>query len=150
MRFPGIAYSFMRGTDVSGPTALILSRHFQFSGGGLTVIEFFFSDLAKDRVLVLTNVDVESDPGNTQHVIRMKLQALAQGEENFTIKALNFVPAADEIKNLEWQGEIYIQGGGPGKDTVRVFTQFNTAVNANSMTVGLHGIIIPRGNLGGF
>jgi len=148
--FPGIAYAFQRPTDVSGPTALILSRHFQISGGGLTLLEVFFSDLAKDRVLVLTNVTIQANPGATQAVNQLKVQGLAQGQENFGIDQREPLRTADQNETLNWQGEVYLQGGGPGTDTVRMFAAFNGAANANAITVGLHGIIIPRGNLGGF
>ena len=150
MRFPGIAYSFQRPTDVNTPTALILSRHFQISGGGLTLLEFLFSDLAKDRVLVLTNVSVIAQPGAAQFVREMKIQAFSQGVENFNVDQRLPLGVVDQDEVLNWQGEVYIQGGGPDTDTIRIFTFYNSAVAANAMTVGIHGIIIPRGNLGGF
>lgn len=149
MRFPGIAYSFQRPTDVNTPTALILSRHFQVSTSS-SILEFFFSNLAKDRVLVLTNVSVIANPGGAQIVVELAIQAFSQGVENFNIDRRE--PAADPGINkvLNWQGEIYIQGGGPDTDTLRIFTFYDSPVLANAMTVGVHGIIIPRGNLGGF
>lgn len=149
MRFPGIAYSFQRPTDVNTPTALILSRHFQISTSS-SLLEFLFSDLAKDRVLVLTNVSVIANPGGAQIVLELAIQAFSQGVENFNIDRRE--PAADPGINkvLNWQGEIYIQGGGPGTNTLRIFTFYDAPILANSMTVGVHGIIIPRGNLGGF
>jgi len=147
--FPGIAYAFQRPTDVSGPTALILSRHFQVSTSA-SLLEFKFSDLSKDRVLVLTNVAVIANPGGAQIVLEMAIQGLSQGQENFNIDRRE--PAADPGINkvLNWQGEVYIQGGGPNTDTLRIFTFYDAPVSANTMTVGIHGIIIPRGNLGGF
>ena len=147
--FPGIAYAFQRPTDTAGPTALILSRHFQ-SSSGITLVEFLFSDLSKDRVLVLTNVSIIADPGAAQGVREIKIQALSQGQENFTIDARIPLNIADQIEVLNWQGEVYIQGGGPGTNTLRIFSFYSAAVAANTMTVGIHGIIIPRGNLGGF
>ena len=150
MRFPGIAYSFMRGTDTSGPTALILSRHLQISGGGSVILELFFTELAKDRVLVLTNVAVSAEPGASQKVRVVKIQAFSQGIENFNVAQFQPGEVADLDESLNWQGEVYIQGGGPGTNTVRVFAEFSGFANANALTVGLHGIIIPRGNLGGF
>jgi len=150
VRFPGITYSFQRPTDTNSPTALILSRHFQISGGGSSLLEFLFSDLSKDRVLVLTNVSVIANPGGAQIVLEMAIQGLSQGQENFNIDRRE--PAADPGINkvLNWQGEVYIMGGGPGTDTLRIFTFYDSPVVSNAMTVGIHGIIIPRGNLGGF
>lgn len=147
-RFPGIAYSFARPTDTSGPTALILSRHLQLSAGQ-ALIELLFTDLAKDRVLVLTNATIQAIPGATQTVLQMKLQAFSQGVENVNIEQQNFT-GADINRQLNWQGEFYIQGGGPGTSTVRTFGFFDAFAAANVVTVGIHGIIIPRGNLGGF
>lgn len=139
----------MRDTDVSGPTALILSRHFQLSAGA-TLLEFFFSDLPKDRVLVLSNVSLLAAPGATQAGRAMSIQAFSQGVENFNIDQRIPLFVADINQVLNWQGEVYIQGGGPGTDTLRIFTVFSAGANANAITVGVHGMIIPRGNLGGF
>lgn len=149
MRFPGIAYSFMRDTDTAGPTALILSRHLQVSSAAVQ-LEQFFANLPKDRILVLTNVSVASDPGSGQAISEIAIQGLSQGITNFTVARL-LPPITTALnRDLNWQGEVYIQGGGPGTNTVRMFTQFDAGANANLMTVGLHGIIIPRGNMGGF
>lgn len=149
MRFPEIAYAFKLPTDVAGPTALILSKHLQISTGATTV-EQFITGLAKDRVLVLTNVSIKADPGAGQSNLQIKIQGFSQGIENFNIDQRNFVAAADENHELNWQGEVYIQGGGPALNNVRLFSTYSSAVAANTMTVGVHGIIIPRGNLGGF
>jgi hypothetical protein len=150
MRFPGIAYSFMRPTDTAGPTALILSRHQSISGGGLSLIEFFFRDLSKDRILVLTNVALKAAPGLAQFVLDLKIEGVSQGELNFEIMQRTPLRTIDQDEDLNWQGEVYIQGGGPGTDTLRIFASFNSAVAANTAVVGFHGIIIPRGNMGGF
>lgn len=150
MRFPGITYAFKRPTDVNSPTALILSRHFQVSGGGLSLLEFLFSDLPKDRVLVLTNVSVVAAPGLAQSVVEIKIQGFSQGVENFNIDQRIPPSTVDIVEVLNWQGEVYIMGGGPGTNTLRVFGFFSAFANSNALTVGVHGIIIPRGNLGGF
>jgi len=150
VRFPGITYAFKRPTDTNSPTALILSRHFQVSGGGLSLLEFVFDQLPKDRVLVLTNVSLIAQPGAAQFVREMKIQAFSQGVENYNVDQRLPLGVVDQDEVLNWQGEVYIQGGGPGTDTVRVFAFFNASAAANAITVGLHGIIIPRGNLGGF
>jgi len=149
MRFPGIAYSFMRGTDVAGPTALIVSRAFSVSTSA-ALLEFFFSELDKDRVLVLTNVSVVARPGTGQNVVEIAVQGVSQGELIFDISREEPRLSNDQETTLNWDGEVYIQGGGDSTDTVRVFVLFNSPTNANTMTVGLHGIVIPRGNLGGF
>jgi len=139
----------MRDTDVSGPTALILSRNFQLSTGA-QLVEFLFQDLPKDRVLVLTNVGMVATPGAAQNVLELVIQGVSQGVENFNI--LREEPRVGVAVNAaaNWQGEVYIQGGGPGTDTVRIFGFFDAAANANTITIGMHGIVIPRGNLGGF
>ena len=149
MRFPGIAYSFMRDTDVAGPTALILSRHFQISAAA-AFQEFNFGNLAKDRVLVLTNVAIIANPGGAQIVEEVALQGISQGELNFNIERQEPVLGGGISATLNWQGEVYIQGGGDGTNTVRMFASYDAGVSNNTITVGLHGIIIPRGNLGGF
>lgn len=149
MRFPGIAYSFQRPTDVAGPTALILSRHAEVASA-LSVQIFTFGDLAKDRVLVLTNLTVKAKPGAAQFVTEIQVQAFSQGESSFNVAQETPTGIVNQSEVLNWQGEVYIQGGGPATQTINIFTFFNASVTVNTMRLGLHGIIIPRGNLGGF
>ena len=149
MRFPGIAYQFVAATDTAGPTALIVSRHNQISTSA-NLLEHFFTDLPKDRILVLTNVSLKANPGTGNSAVQIKIQGFSQGVENFNIAQLEPDLGADKEAVLNWQGEVYIQGGGVGTNTLRFMTFYDLAVNANSQTLGFHGIVIPRGNMGGF
>lgn len=149
MRAPGITYQFASPKDVAGPSFEILSRHLQISTG-LVVVETLLTDLAKDRILCFNNAAVRADPGAAQNVIAIQIQGVTQTGENFVIASFDAALTADKIEDLNWAGSVYLLGGGPGTTTLRVFSSYNSGAAANTMTVGLHGIVIPRGNAGAF
>jgi len=149
VRAPGITYRFTSPIDTAGPSFEIFSRHLQISTG-LVVLEQIFAGLSKDRILVLTNVAVRADPGATQNVIAIQIQGITQAGLNFVIAAFDSLAVADQRETLNWDGAVYIQGGGDDADSVRVFSSYDAGAVANTMTVGLHGIIIPSGNAAAF
>ena len=149
MFVPDITYRFVAPTDTSGPTFEIVSRQESLSGGpALTVLTL--SDIPKDRILVLSNCELIGIPGATQNVLEMKIQGVTQAGLIFDIDADVRAGNADDSRDIGWHGQIWIQGGGDGTDTVRVSVLFNAVVNANTVTVGIHGIIIPHGNAGAY
>ena len=149
MRAPGITYAFTSSKDVAGPQFEILSRHDQISASSL-ILETLITDLPKDKILVLTNVSVAADPGAAQGVVELAIQGVTQAGLNFTIARKLPIGTTGESDELNWDGEVYIQGGGDGATSVRVISVFGTDTNANLSTVGIHGIVIPHGNAGAF
>jgi len=146
---PELAYQFIAGTDTAGPTFQIFSHH-EARSTGLVIVDILISNIPKDRILVLNNASMRSDPGVGQNCIELALQGITQAGQNFRIFAFDAPGTADVIEALNWQGDVWIPGGGDGRDSVRIFGSFSSGANANTITVGLHGKIIPRGNAGAF
>lgn len=149
MRVPEITYGFASPTDTAGVTFEILSRQFSTSGAANPVL-FLLSSFPKDRILVITNIAFAAHPGATQNVEELKIQGVTQAGLIFDIATDVLIHAADEEVSLNWDGEVYIQGGGDGRDSLRVSALFNSGAVANTATIGWQGIIIPHGNAGAF
>lgn len=149
MLVPDIAYRFVAPTDTAGPSFEILSRQQSLSGGPILTV-LTVSDIPKDRILVLSNVELIGEPGATQNVEEMKIQGVTQAGLIFDIDADVRSGSADDSRDIGWHGQVWIQGGGDGNDTVRTTVLFNSVTNANTVTVGIHGIIVPHGNAGAF
>lgn len=149
MRAPSPTYVFTSPTDVAGPTFEPLSRAFQ-TGGAFLLIEHLLSDVPKDRVLVFTNATVQALPGATQAVTEIKIQIVTQTGLVVDIATDSGPQTADLIRDLNWEGSVYVAGGGDGARTLRIIASFDANANANTATAGIHGIIIPRGNIGAF
>ncbi len=149
MRAPGITYAFASPIDTAGQTFEILTRQDQLSAG----VAFFsrvLTGLGKDRILVLTNVTLTAEPGATQFVDELRIQGVTHTGVIFDLATDVFIHAVDEQVSLNWEGEIYIPGGGTDADFVRNTANFNAGVNANLVTNSWHGIVIPRGNSAAF
>jgi len=149
VRVPEITYGFTSGTDVAGVTFEILSRQLSASQSTNPIV-FLLNDIPKGRILVLTNVALTGQPGATQLVDEMRIQAVTQAGLIYDIKTDVLVHAADEEVSLNWDGEIYIQGAGDGNTSLRAIVTYDSGTNANTSTVGWAGIIIPHGNVGAF
>lgn len=145
MRAPGITYQFVREKDTAGPSFEVANRTLQESGSN-NPIELVFNDLAKDKILVLTNVTVDANPGATQFVTDLLINGRTGTGTEFGIARATPVFNADESHSLNWSGSVYIIGNQAGEDSLRFRAFFNANANANAFTVSWSGIIIPRGN----
>jgi len=149
VRAPENTYIFTSPTDVAGPTLGILSRHFQVSAS-TTLHVFTFSELAKDRILVLNNVTVAADPGATQVVLALAVEGITQAGLNFSIALKRTEEVADQQEALNWSGEVWIQGAGVGNDSLRITALYDVGTNSNAMLLGFAGLVIPHGNASAF
>lgn len=149
MRAPDITYGYTAPTDTAGPTFEVVARTIQLSSGALT-IDFNELQLPKDRIFVLTNVSMHASPGATQSVALMFVQIRTQTGVLIDIAREDFVLLANQFQNLNWDGEVYVQGGGPPASSLRLFGQFNADANANLLVASYTGIVIPHGNAGAF
>ncbi len=149
MRAPGITYSFANRKDVSGPTMEVLSTN-EFLINNSTSQFIRLADLPKDRALVLTNVSITGEPGLAQFVTQIFLQGRTATELFFEIARLGFAPEVDRIHNLNWEGEVFILGGGDGSVQLSADVLYDAGVATNRMEASFHGIIIPRGNIAPF
>jgi len=149
MLTPDLTYSFRAPKDVSGPTFEVLTRQFDLSDTSATLI-FTFDDLPKDRMLVLSNVAILANPGAGQSVIGMGLHGITAAGMQFDISRFAQAIVADLTESFNWQGQVFITGGGRGTTCVRITVSFSSGVAANTCAVGIHGVVIPRANAGPF
>lgn len=150
MRAPEITYGYTAPTDTAGPTFELFTRNESISGGASALSVLTFGDIPKDRILVLSNVALTADPGNAQFIDEMRIQGITQAGLIFDIATDIVVKAANIEASLNWDGAVYIQGGGLGNDSIRVLASFDAFANANLLAVGLHGVVIPHGNVASF
>jgi len=146
VRAPDITYGFSVAKDTAGPTFEIFHAIDQRSGG-VSVDEFVQTGLAKDRALVLTNATVTANPGSSQLVVEMKIQIVTHTGVivDLQVDTLNRTGGDDAFMN--WQGEVYLLGGGDGADFLRSFAQYSSVTVANTTTVSWSGVVVPRGNI---
>jgi len=146
---PDITYQFAQAKDTAGPSFEVLSRQQSLSASA-NLIEILFTDLPKDRVLVLTNVSMNNNPGTTQFQLEIRAQAGTQGGALVDIVSDVVNKGASIQAGLNWQGVFYIMGLGIGETALRLFASYNSGAVANTLDVNFHGIVIPRGNAGAF
>lgn len=149
MFVPEISYRYIYPKDVAGPTFEILSRLIVTSIANATATAVI-QGIPKDRILVLANVSVEIVPGATQAATAARVRAFTSAAAAFLIEHNVYPATADAIEVLNWTGSIFIPGRGEDETTVEVSAFFDAGVNANVTTVGVHGIVIPRGNSAAF
>jgi len=146
---PDITYSFRRAKDVSGPTFEILCRRLS-SATAAAAQTVVISDLAKDKMLVLSNVSLVGIPGATQGVTNMSFSGVTPGGLIFAIARFNEALVADLNRQLSWAGTIYLTGGGAGVDILTFTANFDAGAASNQILVGVHGVVIPKANAGPF
>jgi len=149
VRAPDATYVFTSPTDVAGPTFEMLHRQFTATLAG-TIITTNLNDFAKDRVLVLTNVSVLALPAATQACEQIRVAVSTQSGLLMDVAIFGDLPIADKPQTLKWDGAVYVLGSGVGNTTVRITTTFDAGVGFNVVNIGIHGIVIPRGNIAAF
>lgn len=149
MLTPDFTYAFRQPKDVSGPTFEPYLRQgvVQATSGGLT---FTLIDLPRDRMLVLSNVVMLGLPGATQACTAFALSATTAAGLQMEIARENFPVVADLRRTLNWQGQIFILGGGLATTLLTAVATFDAGVNQNEIRVGVHGVVIPRANASPF
>lgn len=149
MDAPDSTYRYAYPKDIAGQTFETLSRAVSNTATA-AVRTFTFVDLSKDKVLVLTNVSVDGDPGAGQNVVSLRVEGFTAALLGFTIAVVIPPGTADVTEELNWQGAVYLPGGGDGTTQVQIAVVFNAGIASNALRASLHGIIIPRGNVAQF
>ena len=149
MRAPEITYGYTSPKDTAGPTFQILQRSSSLSTG-LTAITFLELEVGKDQVLVLANAVIRLAPGATQAAQVAILQITTGTGFQVELRWEEFAEVADQNETLNWQGEVYVNGGGQGTTSLRFYSQYDAGANANTTSIAYSGLIIPRGNAGAF
>lgn len=149
MLTPDLTYSFRQPKDVSGPTFELFSRSATVTDTATAVV-FTVTDLPKDRMLVLSNVTVFANPGAGQALSGITVDAVTAARLGFAIARLNPVPLADANIAFNWQGQVFVLGGGADSTLLTVTATFDAGVNANAIVTSVHGVVIPRANASPF
>jgi len=149
MRAPDITYRYIYPKDTAGPTFELVSRDLQ-EAASANNIDIRFAGIPKDKVLVLSNVAMNAVPGGALVVTNMQLSAFTQQGQEFIIAETNPDTSAVRLANINWQGAIYIPGRAADADNVRFLVFFDAGTSSNALRVGLHGVVIPRGNVSSF
>lgn len=149
MKAPDIAYRYIQAIDTASPTFEIVSREFVVSASA-TAVTFSLMGIPGNRVMVLSNLIVVANPGAAQSVIDLNVQFFTGAGQAVDIIHQRGTVTADLTEAMPWQGEIYIPGRGTGNATITVAVNFSAAVAANQIFGGIHGIVIPRGNVAAF
>jgi len=146
---PEIAYRYIYPKDIAGPTFEILSRLLSTTGAA-TTLEVNITGIPKDRVLVLGNVTIEGGPGGALVCTALDLRGVTGAGLDFPIKQVTTQLGNSLDQNLIWTGSIFIPGSGEGNNSLRARAFFSAATSTNSLSVGVHGVVIPRGNSAAF
>ena len=147
MRAPEIAYRFGLN-DFRSLTFETVHRSGDTQANSALISEVLLSALAKDRVLVISNVWWEVIPDATTGVVRVTPGLTTGAGRAFNIMREVYAATADTPVSGEWWGEIYVTGAGPVLSTVTVAVTFSGAAAGNRLISGFSGVVIPRGNIG--
>jgi len=146
MRAPGITYRFNVPTDVAGPTLELFSRNANNADTAVSVA-VNLPGVAKDRILFLTNIIMDLIPGATQAVTRASIVITTPAMLAFQISNDAFPVVADLRRGHLWTGDVAVGGGGVEVTTISMTGTFDAGVASNTVSVGVFGYVIPRGNI---
>jgi len=149
VRVPEIVYRLARAPASSGPLLELFSR-FDVASATATSVTLTFNGPQKDRLLILTNISLESLPGATQAATRINVTVTTPAGLGYTVALANFLVDADERQSLNWQGELMVGGGGTDSAIITFTGNYDAGVASNQIQVGLFGYVIPRGNVAPF
>lgn len=117
------------------------------TSGTATGLTAAFSDLAKDKLLVLTNMSGILEPGTGQGNVAVAVNGYGGGGSFHDIFRLVFAETADLSDAFNWQGTVVFRGRGPGEKTIGADAVFDSGVNSNTVRLSITGYIIPRANV---
>jgi len=149
VRAPGITYRFRSPKDTSGPTFEVVTRTLSSSASALAITHDVF-ELAKDKMLVLSNVTMVANPNAGNGVVNMVLSVFTAAQQRVQIMNIEFPATADAEETLNWQGEVYVLGGGRDTVALRFYFEFDDALAANQVVANWCGVVVPRGNASAF
>ncbi len=149
MRVPEIVYRLARAPASSGPLFELFSRR-ESASASSTAVSNVITGPPKDKVLVVTNMTVDMDPGAAQSVIRVVFSGVTPGGLVFQIAQVGLVAVADLRTGFDWQGEVAIGGGGIDNTILIADTVYSAGVAANATVLSVFGYVIPRGNIAPF
>jgi len=145
MRAPPQTYQ-MGEASFRSPTLELISRDISETASATSVVSSF-SELAVDRLLILTNISGKLEPGATQGTTGLIVQGFTGAGAPFNVLRLVFPGTADLDEAFNWQGEVMMRGRGRAMVTFRGTAAFSAGVAANQLEMYFSGYIIPRANV---
>lgn len=149
MRFPELTYLLARDPASSGPLLELFSARATNSASSASV-SVSFNGPAKDKVLIVTNISIDLNAGTVQQILRCVISGRTPGGVIWGIHQEGFTEVDAFRTGMNWQGEVAIGGGGVDRSIIIVDSVFDGGANANALTAGVFGYIIPRGNIAPF
>lgn len=149
MRFPELVYQLAQSPASTGPLLELFARRVRVADTSAS-IPVSINGPAKDKVLVVTNIAVDFSPGAAQQIIRGVFSGRTPGGVIWSLQELGFVEVDGFRTGMSWQGEVAIGGGGVDRSIIIVDGVFDGGVQTNTVTVGVAGYVIPRGNIAPF
>lgn len=146
---PDIAYRYTMPIDVASPTIELMSRGGSATGAA-TSVTAEVNGVPQDRILIVTTLGVKLNPGATQEVLECQIFGTTGAGANFVFSWTTYPETADKNESARFSGEIWIQGQGVDVTSLSILGVFSAGVNANSVSFGMQGIVIPRGNTAAF
>ena len=136
MRLPNLLYNFAQLKDITGGLNLLVTREVTLTDTS-TLLEISLIEIPADKVLILTTMAAIGLPGAGQAVttIQFFTNQMAPPSIEFSWSS------GDAVNN--WSGEIWVAPG----DQVGAICQFDAGANANTVTCGIHGFMVPRANV---
>lgn len=147
MLAPNIAYAFSTPKDVAGPTFEVVTRTIAETDS-VIAITIDTLEVPKDRLLVVANICMIANPNAGNGVVNMVASVITAAGQRVQLMNLELPATADAEETLNWQGEVFVLGGGQDTSSLRFYFEFDNALAANQATASYTGIIVPRGNAG--
>jgi len=149
MRVPEITYRFLYPKDVSGPTFELFTEFVQVAGVAAE-LSLVTRGIAKDKVLCLTNLQLDLRPSGGESALRGACVATTPGGVAINLVQDNFPSDADQRQSINWSGEVYVGGMGAANGSISATGTFSGAVQSGSLFLSVFGVVIPRGNIAPF
>lgn len=136
MRIPNLLYNFGQLKDLTGGLNLLVTREVTKTVAA-TLVEISLIEVPADKVLILTAMAAIGLPGAAQAVTTMQFfsNQMAPPSVEFSWSS--------GVAVMNWSGELWVAPG----DQVGAIAQFDAGANANTITCGIHGFMIPRANV---
>lgn len=146
MRFPEKLYQLTQ-SDLAGTLVIPYFNRVVTANGA--AVGFFSTDTLAgigDKFLVLTSLNGELNSGAAQTVVRGALRVNSPATDATQIRvtvAGEFTVAAPTNFYVNWSGELWLPPGWQ----VTLQGEFNAFVAANTATLSVTGLLVPRGSI---
>lgn len=146
MIVPDITYRYMTATDTSGPTFEILT-HFETITSVAIAHVFTLTGVPKDRVLLISNVQIEMNATGTESAEHVAIFARTPAGATANLTQEQFPVVQAGTVNVDWQGQIFVGGSGADNTILQCNAVYDAGVLTKTSHFSVFGVMIPRGNI---